>query len=69
MARKRKKKWMQSAVKKPGSFRRWCKQQGFSGVTSSCIAKGKRSKNPTTHRRANLAATFKKHGGRKRRKR
>ena len=60
-----KKKWMQSAVSKPGSFTRWCLAQGFSGVTGECIAKGKKSKNPTTRKRANLAATFRKHGGRK----
>ena len=66
---KSKKRWMQSAVKKPGSFTAWCKAQGFGGVTAECIAKGKRSKNPTTRRRANLAATFKKYGGRKKKKR
>ena len=60
-----KKKWMQGAVSKPGAFTRWCKSQGFSGATSECIAKGKKSKNPTTRKRANLAATFRKHGGRK----
>lgn len=54
------KNWIQKAVKKPGSFTSWCKRQGFSGVTSACIAKGKRSKNPTVRRRANLASTFRK---------
>jgi len=55
-----KKKWIQSAVKKPGAFTNWCKKQGYKGVTSACIAEGKRSKNPTTRRRANLAATLRK---------
>ena len=59
-APKRGKNWMQKAVKKPGSFTAWCKRQGFSGVTSACIAKGKRSKNATTRKRANLAQTFRK---------
>lgn len=43
---------------KKGAFREWCKRQGYSKVTRECIAKGKKSKNPTTRRRANLAATF-----------
>ena len=44
-----------------------CKQQGFPGVTSACIAAGKKSKNPTTRRRANLAQTLR--GMRRRRRR
>lgn len=62
MARRktRRKNWIQSAIKKPGAFTRWCKQHGYSGVTAECIAKGKKSKNPTTRRRANLAATLRK---------
>jgi len=59
MARK-KKKWIGKAINKPGSFTKWCKQEGFSGVTSLCIAKGKKSKNPTTRRRANLASTLRR---------
>ena len=45
---------------KKGAFTRWCKQQGYSGVTQECINKGLHSKNPTIRRRANLARTFKK---------
>ena len=59
------KKWMQKAVKKKGSFTKWCKARGYKGVTSACIAEGKRSKNPTTRKRAILAETFRKRGGRK----
>ena len=62
-----KKKWIQGAIKNKGSFTRWCRQQGFSGVTSACIAAGKKSKNPTTRRRANLAQTLR--GMRRRRRR
>ncbi len=54
------KKWIQKAIKRPGAFTRWCKRQGFNGVTSACIAKGKRSKNPRVRRQANLAATLRK---------
>lgn len=55
-----KKSWIQSAIKKPGSFTSYCKKQGFKGVTSACIAKAKRSKNPKTRKRANLAETLRK---------
>jgi len=55
----KKKKWIQSAGLKKGAFTDWCKEQGFSGPTSECIAAGKKSKNPTTRKRANLAETFK----------
>ena len=54
------KKWIQGAVKKPGAFTAWCKQQGFGGVTQSCIDKGKQSNNVTIKRRANLAQTFRR---------
>lgn len=59
-------KWMQGAAEAikrhhtKGAFTRWCKSQGFSGVTDECIAKGLASKNPTTVRRANLAKQFRR---------
>lgn len=53
-------KWISGAIKKPGSFTSWCKSQGFPGATPACIAKGKKSKNTTIKRRANLAATLRK---------
>ena len=53
------KKWIPKDLKK-GAFTAWCKSQGFGGVTAACIAKGKKSKNPTTRKRATLAQTFKK---------
>lgn len=31
---------------------------GYGGVNAACIAAGKRSKDPTTRRRANLANTL-----------
>ena len=58
--KKKKKKWIQKAGLKKGTFTEWCKQQGYGGVTSECIAAGKKSKNPTVRKRANLASTFRK---------
>jgi len=34
------KKWIQKAIKNPGSFTAWCKRQGYKGVTVECIKKG-----------------------------
>jgi len=61
------KKWIQKARVKKGAFTSWCKRNSFGGVTASCIAAGRRSKNATIRRRANLAATFKKMGKRRKR--
>lgn len=38
-----------------GAFTRWCKQQGYGGVTQECIAAGLKSDNPTIRKRANFA--------------
>ena len=61
-----KKKWIAGAVSKPGSFTAYCKQKGFGGVTSACIAEGLKSKDPTVRKRAVLAKTFR--GMKKKRK-
>ena len=56
-----KKKFIQEANERSrrkgtvGSFRRWCKRQGYSKVTTACINKGKKSKSLTTRRRAVFA--------------
>jgi len=60
MAKKKKKDWMQDAVKHHGAFTEYCKSKGFDGVTQECINEGKKSSNPTTRKRATLAETFKK---------
>jgi len=64
MAKRKKKKtgerWIQRAIKKPGAFTEWCRRRGYSGVTQACIEEGKRSKDPTTRRRAVLAETLRK---------
>ena len=56
----KKKDWIQNAVKHPGAFTRWCKQQGYNGVTEECIQKGCKSDNETIRRRACLAKVFRK---------
>jgi len=75
MAKKRKRKWLQKAAARmkakgtAGSFTRWCKSQGFGGVTAECIAKGKASKNPAIRKKANFAANVHKIARRRKRKR
>lgn len=56
---KKKDKWIQGAIKHPGSFTAWCKKQGFSHATEACIKKGEKSSNPTIRKRATLAKTLK----------
>ena len=51
---KKEEKWMQDAVKEPGSFTEYCGGK----VTEECISKGKKSPNKKTRQRANLADTF-----------
>lgn len=41
--------------KNKGKFTSYCKSKGYNGVTSACIAEGKKSSNPTTRKRANFA--------------
>ena len=53
-------KWIQKAIKKPGSFTKYCKSKGYKGVTSACIAEGIKAGGKTA-RRARLAKTL-KHG-------
>jgi hypothetical protein len=46
--------------KKKGTFTKYCKAKGHKGVTSKCIAEGKKSKNKTTKKRAVFADNAKK---------
>lgn len=46
--------------KKKGTFTKYCKNKGHKGVTSKCIAEGKKSKNKTTKKRAVFADNAKK---------
>lgn len=41
--------------KNKGTFTKYCKSIGESGVTDKCIEKGKSSKNPVTKKRAVFA--------------
>jgi len=62
----RKKKWMQSSVKRPGAFRRWCSTHGFGNkVTNRCIQAGLKSRSTRVRRMANLARTFRKYRNRR----
>ena len=45
-------------IKHPGAFTKWCKQQGFEGVTCECIKKGLASDNPHVRKMANFARNF-----------
>jgi len=51
-----KKKWIQKAKIKKGAFTKQCGGK----VTKTCIAKAKKSPNPTTRKRAVLAETLTK---------
>ncbi len=53
----RKKSGIHIKAKNKGKFTAWCKAQGFGGVTSACIAKGKKSKNPAIRKRATFAGS------------
>lgn len=59
-------KWIQEAIKKPGSFTSYAEKKGIG--MKEAIAKGKKSKNPTTKRRANLAETLRKLGKKRKKK-
>jgi len=46
--------------KNKGTFTKYCKKQGYKGVTKSCINKGCKSKNSKTKKRACFAKAFAK---------
>lgn len=46
--------------KNKGTFTKYCKKNGFKGVTKSCIKKGCKSKNHKTKKRACFAKAFAK---------
>ena len=59
MSKKKKdRRWIQKAIKRPGAFRAWCRRRGYEKVTKACIDEGKRSADPTIRRRAVLAETL-----------
>ena len=64
-----KSKWIKGAIKHPGAFTKYCRGQGYNGVTAGCIAKGRASSNHHVMRMANFANTLRRlprhHGPRK----
>ncbi len=50
-----KKKPIKIKESKKGSFTKYCKSKGHKGVTEKCISEGKKSKNPTTRKKATFA--------------
>jgi len=49
-----------------GSFTSWCKRKGYGGVTSTCIAAGKRSKSASIRKKATFAGNARGWGRTKR---
>ncbi len=45
---------------KRGSFTAWCKKQGYGGVTTECISKGKNSNSTAIRKKATFAANARK---------
>jgi len=45
---------------KRGTFTNWCKKKGYGGVTSDCIAAGKRSSSSAIRKKATFAANARK---------
>jgi len=54
------KKWISSAIKKPGALRKSLHVKPGHTIPKDKLEKAEHSKNPTTRKRANLAATLKK---------
>ena len=54
------KKGIHIKKKNRGKFTEYCKRKGYGGVTDACIAEGKRSKSPTTRKRATFAGSARK---------
>ena len=52
------KKKVKLVIKNPGAFSKWCKDQGFEGVTCECVCKALKTDDPTLHKRANFAYSF-----------
>lgn len=51
-----KKKWIAGAIKNKGAFKKYASERNM--TLSEAIAEGKKSKNPTTKKRAELAETL-----------
>lgn len=53
------KKWVQNAIKKPGSLHKTLGVKAGDKIPEAKLKKAENSKNPTTRKRANLAETLK----------
>ena len=57
-------KWIQGAIKHPGSFTAWCKRHGFKKANSECIksaiATARKTGNKKLMKRAVLARTLRR---------
>lgn len=58
-------KWMQDAVSKPGALRKALHVKDGENIPAKKLAKAAHSKNSKMRKRANLAKTFRKYGGKK----
>jgi hypothetical protein len=56
-------KWMESAVKKPGALHEELGVPKGKKIPEKKLEKAEHSKNPKLRKRANLAKTFRKFGG------
>lgn len=69
MAKKQKKRWIQSAIKKPGALRQLLKVKKGSKISAKKLIKASKSKNATTRRRVALAKTLRKLAAKRKKKR
>ncbi|KRT69447.1 MAG: hypothetical protein XU15_C0011G0129 [candidate division NC10 bacterium CSP1-5] len=60
MAKRKRRSGIHIKKSREGSFTAWCKRQGYGGVTSACIAAGKRAKSTAIRKKANFASNARK---------
>lgn len=65
---KAKKKWIQSAIKRPGALRRSLKAKKGKRISAKKLTKATKSKNLTLKRRAFLAKTLRKLAAKRKKK-
>jgi len=66
---KKKKKWIQKAIKHPNALRRSLKTKKGKRIPAKRLTKATKSKNPTLRRRAFLAKTLRKLAAKRKKKR
>jgi len=55
---KRKKKWIQGAIQRPGRMIQYCKRKGYKGVTEECLNEAEKSGDKSLVAAARLARRF-----------